>query len=70
MSSFIFAPNKKGYEVDIIKPLNNLIASHYSNCDQRLDLTSAVEQLARLRNTCVSKTLDFKHDSSLEAYQK
>lgn len=70
MSSFIFVPPKKGYEVDVAKPLNNLIASYYSSSDQRVDLSAAVEQLTKLRNACVSKTVDFKHESTIEAYQK
>ena len=70
MSSFIFIPAKKGYELDILKPLNDLIASYYSSSDQSVDLSGAIEQLSRLRNACVSKTIDLKHESTLETYQK
>lgn len=70
MASFISVPSKKGYDVDLVKPLNNLISSYYSSCDQQIDLSGAIERINQLRSLCVSKTLDHRHESALEAYQK
>ena len=70
MTSFIYVPVKKGYDVDLVKPLNKLIASYYSNCDNQIDLSQAIEELNRLRSSCVSKAIDYKHESALELYQK
>jgi len=70
MTCLINIPVKKGYEVDLVKPLKNLIESYYSSSDTQADFSVAIEQLNKLRQSCVSKNLDIKNEGSLELYQK
>ena len=70
MTSFIYVPVKKGYDVDLVKPLNKLIATYYSSSDNQVDVSQSIEELNRLRASCISKTIDYKHESALELYQK
>lgn len=70
MTCLINIPVKKGYEVDLVKPLKNLISSYYSSSDNQVDVSGPIEQLNKLRQSCVSKNLDIKNEGSLELYQK
>lgn len=57
-------PLKKASDIDLLKPLKNLITSRYQTADQE-SYVSAINDLARLRNSAVCRTLD-NHESSLE----
>lgn len=57
-------PLKKASDIDILKPLKNLITSRYQTADQE-SYVSAINDLARLRSSAVCRTLD-NHESSLE----
>lgn len=70
MTCLINIPLKKGYDVDLVKPLNNLISSYYSSSENQIDVSVPIEQLNKLRQSCVSKNLDIKNENSLELYQK
>ncbi len=51
----IGVPLKKGSDVDLAKPLKNLIASLFSTADAPTDFTASISEFHRLRNTAVSK---------------
>ncbi|RWS31992.1 programmed cell death 6-interacting protein-like protein [Leptotrombidium deliense] len=70
MASLFGIPLKKSYDVDLVKPLKNMISSFYSSSDDPLDLNDAIEHLNKSRSNCVSRSLDPKHESSLELLEK
>lgn len=57
-------PLKKASDVDVLKPLKNLITSRYQSSEQE-SYIAAVNEFSKLRNNAVCKTLDY-HESSLE----
>lgn len=57
-------PLKKASDIDILKPLKNLITSRYQTVEQESYIV-AINDLAKLRTAAVCRTLDF-HESSLE----
>ncbi|XP_050540794.1 programmed cell death 6-interacting protein [Daktulosphaira vitifoliae] len=58
-------PVKRASDVNIVKPLKNLISSHYNSSDNPEDYTEAINELSKLRNQALWKVLD-KYDNSLE----
>ncbi|XP_023347068.1 programmed cell death 6-interacting protein isoform X2 [Eurytemora carolleeae] len=64
MTELLFVPLKRGSDVDIIKPLKNLIASTYSTADKPEDYTDALSELNKLRYLAV-RNLD-RTESSVE----
>lgn len=70
MASFIAIPLKKTYEVDLVKPLKDVISNQYSNSDDPEDFKQALQTLNKLRSNCTGKGLDPKSDSTLEALEK
>lgn len=58
-------PTKRASEVNIVKPLRNLISSHYNSADNPEDYTEAINELGKLRSQALWKVLD-KYDNSLE----
>ncbi|XP_013102733.1 programmed cell death 6-interacting protein [Stomoxys calcitrans] len=67
MSKLLGVPLKKPAEVDVEKPLNNLIQSTYSGAspEAKESYKSAVQQFARQRNAAIWKFFE-KYESSLE----
>lgn len=67
MSKLLGVPLKKPAEVDIEKPLNNLIQSTYSgaSAEAKESYKAAVQQFARQRNSAIWKFFE-KYESSLE----
>lgn len=66
MAKLLAVPLKKPSEVDIVKPLKNLIQSSYSNpSSDRADYSEAVNEFSKLRNNAVWKFFE-KYESSLE----
>ena len=70
MSNLIAVPAKKTSEVDLVKPLKNLIASYYSSSEQPVSFDEAIEALNKMRKDCTNKNLDFKHDASVSLLEK
>ena len=71
MAEVLCIPLKKTSELDLVKPLKNIIASIFSTADNQesLKYTEAIQEFHKLRNNAVWKTLD-KHESSLEVLYK
>lgn len=67
---FIAVPPKKASEVDLVKPLKNLISSYYSTSDDPVNFDDAIDQLNRLRIQATNKNLDFKHEGSIDLLEK
>ncbi|XP_013793109.1 programmed cell death 6-interacting protein-like [Limulus polyphemus] len=65
MANFIAVPFKKTSEVDIIKPLKNLISSYYSTADEPADFRESLKELNKLRLNSTWRTLD-KNENSLQ----
>lgn len=66
MSELLVVPLKKPSEVDVVKPLKNLIQSSYSGTDQSVaDHSEAINEFSKLRNTAIWKAFE-KYESSLE----
>ncbi|XP_076063979.1 programmed cell death 6-interacting protein-like protein AliX [Oratosquilla oratoria] len=57
-------PLKKASDVDVLKPLKNLITSRYQTHEQE-SYISSINEFAKLRSNAVCRTLDY-HESSLE----
>jgi len=65
MSEFLSIPVKKPTDVDLVKPLKNIIASHYNTSDNPEIYNSAIEDFNKLRNQAVWKVYE-KYETSLE----
>lgn len=65
MSELLVVPLKKPSEVDVEKPLKNLIHSSYNSAANAVDHTEAVSEFAKLRNSAIWKAFE-KYESSLE----
>lgn len=66
MAELLVVPFKKPSEVDIAKPLQNLILSAYaSSASTPVDYSESVSEFSKLRNTAVWKVFE-KYESSLE----
>lgn len=69
MTELLNVPVKKSSEVDMVKPLKNLIQSTYSASGGAGDATQnyaeAVSEFNKLRNTAIWKFFE-KYESSLE----
>ncbi|XP_001357901.2 programmed cell death 6-interacting protein [Drosophila persimilis] len=67
MSKFLSVPLKKPSEVDIVKPLNNLIQSTYNGAseEEKAKYLEAVNEFAKQRNTAIWKFFE-KYEASLE----
>lgn len=69
MVELISVPLKKPTEVDIVKPLQNLIQSTYSTADKPQDYTESINELQKLRNTAIWRAFD-RYESSLDVIYK
>lgn len=65
MADLLSVPLKKPSEVDLVKPLKNLIQSRYSTADKPEDYSESVNELSKLRNNAIWKAFE-KYESSLE----
>lgn len=66
MSELLVVPLKKPSEVDVVKPLKNLIQSSYNANDGNVaDHSEAINEFAKLRNTAIWKAFE-KYETSLE----
>lgn len=57
-------PQKKASDIEILKPLKNLITSRYQTAEQD-SYIGAINELAKLRTNAVAKNLEC-HESSLD----
>lgn len=69
MAELIAIPLKKPSDVDIIKPLTNVIKSTYSGGNNQKDYTEAIHDLSVLRNNALWRAFE-KYESSLEVIYK
>lgn len=58
MTDLLSAPTKKASDVDLVKPLKNIIAGIYSTADKPEDYSSAISETNKLRTQALSKTID------------
>ena len=65
MADILAIPLKKTSEVDIVKPLKNLIALRFSTADNPENFDEAIVELNRLRSVATVRNLD-KQESSIE----
>ncbi|XP_067014587.1 programmed cell death 6-interacting protein isoform X2 [Anabrus simplex] len=65
MAELLAVPLKKPSDVDIVKPLKNIIASSYSTADKPQDYSEEINELSKLRNNAVWRVFE-KYESSLE----
>ncbi|BES95190.1 unnamed protein product [Nesidiocoris tenuis] len=65
MTELMSVPLKKPSEVDIVKPLKNLIASTYSTADKPEDYSEQILELSKLRSNAIWKAYE-KNESSLD----
>lgn len=65
MTKMLAVPLKKPAEVDVVKPLKNLIQSAYNNPSGSSDYSESVAEFGKLRNTAIWKFFE-KYESSLE----
>lgn len=65
MSEFLSIPPKKPSDIDLVKPLKNVISSHYNTSDNPDVYNNAIEEFNKLRTQAVWKVYE-KYESSLE----
>ncbi|GFG30115.1 hypothetical protein Cfor_09518 [Coptotermes formosanus] len=65
MAELLAVPLKKPSDVDIVKPLKNLISSSYSTADKPYDYSEAINEFNKLRTNAVWRVYE-KYESSLE----
>ncbi|XP_059478622.1 programmed cell death 6-interacting protein [Neocloeon triangulifer] len=65
MADLLAVPLKKPSDIDVTKPLKNLIASVYSTSDKPVDYTEEINEFSKLRNNALWKAFE-KYESSLE----
>lgn len=65
MAELIAIPLKKPSDVDVIKPLTNVIKSTYNSGANQKDYTEAINEFSKLRNNALWRAFE-KYESSLE----
>ncbi|XP_054162646.1 programmed cell death 6-interacting protein-like [Oppia nitens] len=71
MTSLLAIPLKRSYDVDLVKPIKEVIdGTNSPNADDLNQIKDNVLSLNKMRSNCISKTLDVKHDGSLEMLEK
>ncbi|XP_015515256.1 programmed cell death 6-interacting protein [Neodiprion virginianus] len=65
MADLIAVPLKKPSDVDIVKPLTNVIKSTYNSADNQKDYTESINEFNKLRNNALWRAFE-KYESSLE----
>lgn len=65
MAELIAIPLKKPSDVDVIKPLTNVIKSTYNNPGNQKDYTDAIAEFSKLRNNALWRAFE-KYESSLQ----
>lgn len=70
MASMITIPLKRSYDVDLVKPIKEVIAGHAMTGDELNQIKDNAHSLNKMRANCISKSLDVRSDNSLEVLQK
>ena len=65
MADLLAVPLKKPSDVDIVKPLLNLIASTYSTADKPEDYSEQINEFSKQRSNAICRFYE-KFESSLE----
>lgn len=65
MAELIAVPLKKPSDVDVIKPLTNVIKSTYNSGTNLRDYSDAIIEFSKLRNNALWRAFE-KYESSLE----
>lgn len=65
MAEFISIPLKKPSDVDVIKPLTNIIKSTYNSATNQKDYTEQISEFSKLRSNALWRAFE-KYESSLE----
>uniref|UniRef100_A0A069DX83 Putative programmed cell death protein n=1 Tax=Panstrongylus megistus TaxID=65343 RepID=A0A069DX83_9HEMI len=65
MAEVVALPLKKPSDVDVVKPLGNLISATFSTADNPEDYSSQIQEFSKLRNHAIWKAFE-KYESSLE----
>ncbi|EFN81685.1 Programmed cell death 6-interacting protein [Harpegnathos saltator] len=65
MAELIAIPLKKPSDIDVIKPLTNIIKSTYNSPGNQKDYTDAIAEFSKLRNNALWRAFE-KYESSLE----
>lgn len=65
MSNLLAVPFKKPSDVDIVKPLKNLIQSAYNTSESPVNSDESVNEFSSLRSKAVWKVYD-KNEAALE----
>lgn len=58
MAELLVIPLKKSSDVDLVKPLKNLIQSTYNSGETNEDYSDALNELSRLRTNAIWKVFD------------
>lgn len=69
MAELIAIPLKKPTDVDIVKPLTNVIKSTYNSSNVQKDYTEAISEFNKLRTNALWRAFE-KYESSLEVIYK
>lgn len=65
MADILSVPLKKTSDVDLVKPLKNLIALRFSTADNPENFSSAITEMNKLRTLACIRAMD-KHEASIE----
>lgn len=65
MAELIAIPLKKPSDVDVVKPLTNIIKSTYNSADNQKDYSEAIAEFNKLRNNALWRAFE-KYESSLD----
>ncbi|KAL3279081.1 hypothetical protein HHI36_016595 [Cryptolaemus montrouzieri] len=65
MAELLQVPLKKPSEIDVVKPLQNVIQSRFSTSDEPVDYSDAINEFAKIRSNAIWKAFE-KYESSLD----
>lgn len=65
MADLLAVPLKKPSDVDIVKPLKNVISTSYSQSEKTNIYIESINELNKLRSTAIWKVFE-KYESSLD----
>lgn len=65
MADILAVPLKKTSELDLIKPLKNIVSLRFSTADNPENFSDGIVELNKLRNSATIRTLD-KQEASIE----
>lgn len=65
MSDILSVPLKKTSEIDLVKPLKNLIALRFSTADNPENFNDAISELNKLRSLACVRAMD-KNEAAIE----